>query len=382
MIRIALFFLISSLAIGCSSDPEKALNSDNVGGVDTGESADSGAIVDDTSDAGSDTSDASLGDDLGAADTGRDDAATVDAGVDADEADAQIPAAPIYVGTDDPYANGSLAVGRQEIAAGDGLPKDVLVFWPDEPGTYPLVVFQHGFSLRNSYYSTMLEQLTSHGFVVVAPQMYEPSFDSAPTAAEEAVEAEALYGWATAELDELLPVDVASNVLGLAGHSRGAKVVWLVLEAGFPAAVAAAGLDPVDGTGGPFGGEERVLAGGLTSTVPAHFIGAELSAELTFGMACAPEGDDHLAFYEASGSPAYWTFAEDYGHLDMLDDDTSGCGFFCTVCSEGPDDDNFRRFSAGQLVAFFRMTLQGVAAAESFLTDGATAPVTAQFMNK
>lgn len=284
----------------------------------------------------------------------------------------------VYQSSGDPYAEGPLTVLASDLLS----PVEAYGLAPAEPGTYPLVVFQHGFNLRNSYYNTLLGHIASHGFVVVAPQMYEPGFLGAPSTTDEATDAEALYDWAIANIATELGVDVATDRFALVGHSRGAKVLYLVLEGGYTGVTAAVGLDPVDGTGGPFGGEARVLEGGLAANVPNLFIGAELGTETVLGMACAPAGDNHEAFYNGAGSPSWWAFGEGYGHLDMLDDDTSGCGLTCTACVDGPDDGLFRQFSAGQITAFLRKQLQDDTTMDGYLTGVEPAPVTAQFMNK
>lgn len=368
-------FLIALALAACSSEP----SSDPVP-VTTSPDMPSMRDVGNEPDEGNDMRVA----DLGAPDvtTIPDTGTTVDAGTD-------MPAVPdaspnsLFVGAGDPYMMGPLGVTTTSVpSAANGPPVDVTVYAPDAAGSYAVVVFQHGFSLLADYYSTMLTHLASHGFVVVAPQMYTPAFFGNPTAAEEAADAQTLYGWVQTSLAGQIAVDVAPTALGLAGHSRGAKVLWLALEAGFGGAVAAAGLDPVDGTGGPFGGEARVLAGGLTANLPSLIVGTELGADLVLGQACAPSGDNHQAWYTAAPAPSYWVFAEGYGHLDMLDAQTPGCGITCTACVDGPTDGALRTFSAGQLVAFFRWQLQGDPSAETFLTDTSAAPLAAQAMNK
>ncbi len=288
----------------------------------------------------------------------------------------------VYVGTGDPYNVGTLAVATRTVPTSEsGAGVEFVLSQPTTPGLYPVIVLQHGFLLEDDYYTTLVEHVASHGFVVLAPQMYEPSFLAAPSVPEEAVDAVALYQWIATDLDALATVNVEPSLLGLAGHSRGGKVVWVALESGFAGATAVAGIDPVDSAGGFISNETRVTDGGLQANVPSLHIGAGLSIEAPFGMSCAPATDNYAVFYGAAPSPAYQAYAPDYGHLDMLDDDLTGCGFTCTACSSGPDA-AFRPFTAGQLVAFFRMTLQGDTTAETYLTDPNLAAITAEFMKK
>lgn len=46
-----------------------------------------------------------------------------------------------------------------------------MVAMPEDKGVYPVVQFQHGTSLRNTEYSTLISRIASWGFVVVAPQV-------------------------------------------------------------------------------------------------------------------------------------------------------------------------------------------------------------------
>jgi chlorophyllase len=285
---------------------------------------------------------------------------------------------PVYVGKGDPYSNGLLAIRRLSTAAceqGNIVP--LLILSPDAPGNYPVVVFQHGFITRNEAYSEILSHLASHGFVVVAPQMYEPGLAALlgqPTAADEALTAAQVLSWLTAGLPATLAYSPETSRLGLAGHSRGGKVAWLMLVANPSRVQAVAGVDPVDGTGGPFGNQARVVQGPFSFSLPTLVIGTGL------GGNCAPAGDNHEQFYAASRSPAWHVVIPDAGHADMLDEATaiSASG----VCPGGPDRAAVRRLTAGLLVAFFRGSLQGDASAYTYLTDVADAPMTIEVESK
>jgi chlorophyllase len=285
---------------------------------------------------------------------------------------------PVYVGKEDPYSSGPLAVRRLNIAAceqGNLVP--LLILAPDTPGNYPVVVFQHGFITRNEAYNEILSHLASHGFVVAAPQMYEPGLAALlgkPTAAEEALTAAQVLSWLPAGLPATLGYSPATNRLGLAGHSRGGKVAWLMLVADPSRAQAVAGVDPVDGTGGPFGNQARVVHGPFTFSPPALVIGTGLGGD------CAPAGDNHEQFYAASRSPAWHVVIPDAGHADMLDEVAAITA--SSVCPGGPDGAAARRLTAGLLVAFFRGSLQGDASAYAYLTDVTGAPMTIEVESK
>jgi len=275
-----------------------------------------------------------------------------------------------YRGTGDPYEPGPLTVRTVAIdRCQNGAPVPLLIHTPAQAGTYAVVVFQHGFMSRNTMYGEVLSHLASHGFVLVVPQMYEPGLGPLlghPTAAEESSWVTQVIEWVHVHLAENTGVDVRTDLLGLAGHSRGGKVAWLVLTADPTKAKAVAGIDPVDGTGGPLGNQARVVQGRFPFAIPSLVIGTGL------GGACAPAGDNHIQFYTACQSPAWHVVAPEYGHGDMLDEEWAAAS--AMVCASGADPAKMRRLTAGLLVAFFRGSLQGDEQAYRFLTDASNAP--------
>ncbi len=269
-----------------------------------------------------------------------------------------------------PYVAGEYQIGVSAIEteqSGAALQFDL--YAPTAIQTYPLIVFQHGFTMDASYYSDMLTHLASHGFVVVAPQMYKASsLIGLPKTAEEAASAAEFYAWLPEHLESFAGVDVDFEKVGLAGHSRGGKVIWLALDADRSLASAVAGVDPVDGTGGPFGGEARVIDGPFDFPFPTLVLGSGL------GGSCAPEGDNHVQFYEASAAPAWHVVVSDYGHNDFLNDSTPGC-LGCGICTNGPNRASMRRVTAGMLVAFFKHTLTDEPDWDILLQTSQAAPV-------
>ncbi|MGD8451811.1 MAG: dienelactone hydrolase family protein [Phycisphaerae bacterium] len=283
-----------------------------------------------------------------------------------------------YVGRGDPYAPGSLAVRTVNLdCCVIGVPVPLLIYAPETPGAYPIVVFFHGFLSRNVAYSEILRHVASHGFVVVAPQMYEPGLPALlgnPSAAEEADVAGELLEALPGRFDTLLGYAPAGDRVGLAGHSRGGKVAWLVLTADASRARAVAGVDLVDGTGGPLGNQARVVQGPFAFSLPALVIGTGLGGD------CAPVGDNHEQFYAASASPAWHIVVPDHGHGDMLDEDAAAAAG--VPCSTGPNRAAMRQLTAGLLTAFFRASLQGDATAYDYLTDTDAAPLAIEVESK
>jgi len=296
----------------------------------------------------------------------------------------------VYSSTGDPYSPGPLSVCSIRLdAQAEGNPVPLLIIAPESRGPYPVVVFQHGFMARNRAYSSLLAHVATHGFVVVAPQMYEPGLPvlfGSPTAQEEAAKAAELLQWLPTGLPAILGYSPHTARLGLAGHSRGAKVAWLVLTRAAAAAQAnddnasealpvgvdlpcraVAGVDPVDGRGGPRGNQARVVQGTFPFELPTLVIGCGLAGN------CAPAGDNHEQFYAASRAPAWHVVIPDAGHADMLDDGPALAASL--VCPSGPNRAAARQAMAGLLVTFFRASLQNQASAYAALTDPAAAPL-------
>lgn len=309
------------------------------------------------------------------------DAFVEDGDIDPPEEQEQSP--PLFQSSGNPYEPGALDITTSEITEA---PVAFMLIHPTIADAYPIIVFQHGFLMANDYYSQMLEHIASHGFVIVAPQMYAADMNpmGKPSAYEEAESALALYEWLPENLPGIVYPEMRVDILGLSGHSRGGKVLWAVLKERPMIAEAAAGVDPVDGTGGPLGGEERVIDGAFGYRFPTLVIGTGYGPEAlnAFSPACAPTGDNHEQFYAAAQPPAFHSIATNYGHNDMLNDDLSACGFVCTACKEGQTRPPMRAFTAGQLTAFFRHSLQQDETAIHYLLESRFYPIEASFEMK
>ena len=293
------------------------------------------------------------------------------------------PAAPVYVGNGDVFMPGALAVSRASVTVQPDNTR-LALWYPSDAGAYAVIVFQHGFLMDTAYYDSMLTRIASHGFIVAAPQMYAPGDNPVgkPTSGEEAANARVIWQGLDVTLAAALPagVEARTDRLGVAGHSRGAKVIWNNLIADPSLAMAAVGVDPVDGNG-VLGGDPAVLpSGGVNFSMPVLLIGAGLGPVQSgiFGPACAPAQDGYLSFYAASQSPVYELVATEYGHLDMLEDQPAGCGFVCSACEDGSGPrSSMRSATAGWTVALMRSALQGSDNAIGALTSPDLAPVSA-----
>ncbi|KAG4995687.1 hypothetical protein AAZX31_10G003300 [Glycine max] len=247
-------------------------------------------------------------------------------------------------------------------------PKSLLIATPLEGGDFPLLLFLHGYLLYNSFYSQLIQHVASHGFIVIAPQLYTVA---GPDTSDEIHSAAAITNWLSEGLCKFLPPNVRPNLskLALAGHSRGGKTAFalalrklnITTNLKFSALI---GVDPVDGMD-----KGKQTPPPVLTYVPNSFdfdmavmvIGSGLGEVKRNPLfpPCAPKGVNHENFFNECKKPAWYFVAKDYGHSDMLDDDTKGIRGKATncLCKNGESRKPMRRFVGGVIVAFLKAYL-------------------------
>jgi len=246
-------------------------------------------------------------------------------------------------------------------------PFPLLVATPLEgTGIFPVILFVHGYLLHNTFYSELFQHIASHGYIVVSPQLYSFAGSDANADCESTGE---VIKWlsSSATMSTLLPSGVGGDMtkLTIAGHSRGGKVAFGVAQRGAKIS-AVIGIDPVDGMSGDKQTEPRILTfkpNSITINAPVMVIGCGLSEQKKNALfpPCAPNGVNHRDFFAECRSPVWYFVAKDYGHLDMLDDDTKGFKGKLTycLCKNGNRREPMRSFVAGIIVAFLNSQLGG-----------------------
>ena len=115
-----------------------------------------------------------------------------------------------------------------------GAPSRTLVtsFWlPNEPGTYPLVVFAHGYAVTPDFYVPMLERWAAAGYVVAAPTY--PILSGIPGGASH-TDYEETFDDSSFVISQVLGLDrgdlvgarVDRDRIAAAGHSDGEVVAF------------------------------------------------------------------------------------------------------------------------------------------------------------
>jgi chlorophyllase len=264
---------------------------------------------------------------------------------------------------------GPLETVTVDLAEGEaGAPKPMRLHAPAVSGTYALVQFQHGFTADVRTYDAMLGHVASHGFVVVAPQMYPADGIplGKPKAAWEAEDAAEVVRWTAAHAAAVVGSADDGGPPALVGHSRGGKVAWLVSKSGAVPLRGLVGVDPVDGRGSALlAAQDEALPEPLSEGHPSLVIGMEL------GGGCAPEGDNHVHFYERAAAPTRHAVVAGHGHGDMLDLDVDSGG----LCLTGPDRRGALATVAGLATAQLRVFLQGDSTMGEVLARGEGAPL-------
>ncbi|KAJ1400757.1 Chlorophyllase [Sesbania bispinosa] len=274
-------------------------------------------------------------------------------------------------------------------------PKSLLIATPVEAGEFSLVLFLHGYLLYNSFYSQLIQHVASHGFIVIAPQnvymirirvlsiSVVPQNSSignsliilytvaGPDTSDEIHSAAAITNWLSEGLCKFLPPNVKPNFgkLALGGHSRGGKTAFalalrklnITTNLKFSALI---GVDPVDGMERGKQTPPPVLTyvpHSFDFDMAAMVIGSglgEMKRNPLFPP-CAPKGVNHEDFFNECNKPAWYFVAKDYGHADMLDDDTMGVrgkATYC-LCKNGESRKPMRKFVGGVIVAFLKAYL-------------------------
>lgn len=253
-------------------------------------------------------------------------------------------------------------------------PKPLLIGSPscsdDGGGEFPVLLMLHGYLLYSNFYSQLIMHVASHGFVVIAPQLYT----IAGTDSTDEINATgAFLDWASNSLRDVLPSNIRPNFhkLALSGHSRGGKVAFaLALEKVTKSHLkisALIGIDPADGMEKGNQTPPPVLTyipkSFQLDGMPALVIGSsfgEMKKNPLFPP-CAPKGVNHHDFYDESQNPAWYFVVNDHDHFDMLDDDTRGVrgkSTYC-LCKNGKVREPMRKFVGGIIVAFLDANLNG-----------------------
>jgi len=238
---------------------------------------------------------------------------------------------------------------------------------PKAEGTYPVVLFVSGFSgdAPASAYSDFVNQLTDHGFVVVAMDHLKfPNYPTQGQAFHDVMEWAGAGHLQEALQDAGLSATVDLDRVAVMGQSAGNHVVGQGLTDGCSLAKAMVMIDPVDGLD-PFGimhGEDLITPGQkLTFTIPSLLLDNELDPKGKNFLfpACAPANLGAPRWFDAAAGPVWNVNASSYGHVDCLDDLFIAAGKLVCPSNRKTDKKAYRAYLADTVALFLDGVLNG-----------------------
>lgn len=162
-------------------------------------------------------------------------------------------------------------------------------------------------------------------------------------------------------------VEAKLDTLVLAGHSKGGKTAFAIALGHAKTNFKFSALIGIDPVAGPSKCKicrtpPHILTGQAQSfnlNIPVVVIGTGLGPEKSncFSIPCAPEGVNHKEFFYECKPPCAHFVTKDYGHMDMLDDDSQTQGLresvLKCICKSGIGSKDFMRRTLGGLVVAF-----------------------------
>ncbi|CAI9107770.1 OLC1v1007208C1 [Oldenlandia corymbosa var. corymbosa] len=265
----------------------------------------------------------------------------------------------------------------------NGKTKPLFIVAPTEEGSFPVLLFLHGYMCANTVYTQLLQHIASHGFVIVAPQLYTSMFTKL---AQEIADVAAVTSWMSTELQSVLPeaVKIDLTKVGLVGHSRGGNAAFCLALGKAESSLhfsALMGIDPTAGYNTLFRTKPNILnyiPRSFDLEIPVGVIGTGLgSQQKNFLMPpCAPEGVNHAEFFNECKPPCCYFLAKEYGHMSILDDGAAKVG--ACFCKGGSQPKYLMRKGVGGIVVAFMKAYLKVDEADlvSVTNNPKAAPIT------
>lgn len=271
------------------------------------------------------------------------------------------------------FNNGIYKVATKSVSKSSGSTPNppLCIVYPTEKGTYPVILFLHGFSIPNTSYSDLFKFIASHGYIIVAPGQTLVGFLTSLcicSAVSEVEDAAETANWINENKGEnlqlVLPLDVFPDIenVALAGHSKGGKAAFALALGHATTSLkfkALIGLDPVAGPDNANRLEPKILnyiPQNFKMGMPVALIGTGLGDDGCCGCfpPAAPWGCNHPFFFNECKPPTCYFVAKDFGHMDMVNDWLVRLsGMFVCKTGNGSKVD-MRRACGGIFVAFLK----------------------------
>eukprot|EP00241_Pyramimonas_parkeae_P019601 CAMPEP_0114327088 /NCGR_PEP_ID=MMETSP0059-20121206/30107_1 /TAXON_ID=36894 /ORGANISM="Pyramimonas parkeae, Strain CCMP726" /LENGTH=308 /DNA_ID=CAMNT_0001456177 /DNA_START=145 /DNA_END=1071 /DNA_ORIENTATION=- len=254
-----------------------------------------------------------------------------------------------------------------------------LLLVPQDAGSYPAVIFNHGTSLMATDYKDLLSHVASHGYIVMAPQIYNPLAVVTTSVKTEQAKALATQVWVAQNISSCLPAGVSvdsSQGVFVAGHSRGGGVAYLTATERphtAPAVAGYIGVDPVD----------TKLCARETAHLQrgqAWFTGRASDRR---SLRAHLKAQTIAEFYSESTAPSWHVVADAAGHMDLLDDQLGWISRTAmNVCKQSKlQRSQVRPWLGGLIVAFLQDTVQRSSFSDPFVTGTSKQSHVETFLN-
>ncbi|KAL3359154.1 hypothetical protein AABB24_015959 [Solanum stoloniferum] len=267
----------------------------------------------------------------------------------------------IKMGASSIFEIGNETINTINVKSSSSLPCSLLVFSPTTKGSHPVLLFFHGFMLQPSWYKSLLQHISSHRCIIVAPQISLIN--------QEVKSVRKIAEWLINNLESVLPEKVQPDLekVAISGHSKGGNMAFAVaFDSSMPLKFSALlGIDPVAGASPSCLRPPYVLEyipRIFNQSIPVAVVGAGLSNQSTCCLlpSGAPNGVNHAEFFNESKPPCYYFLAKDYGHADMLEAEGIMAILIRILMKSGKGSkDSMIRAVGGIVVAFLKAYLEG-----------------------
>ncbi|XP_071175016.1 uncharacterized protein [Mytilus edulis] len=278
----------------------------------------------------------------------------------------------MYVDKGNPYTDQPLKVGELTITkTAQKSPLHTKVYFPQEAGTYPVVVFIGGLNgyILVELYETVLYRIASHGFIVFGIDYRFPAdnvqFEKENNLQQDISKFFDQYTWLQNYMSNKTVATIAWNTTGLVCHSSGCDVTLKMIKEKPKLFKSTVFLEPYS----------QDVKDKIDIKMPAFMYGTQLSEE---GNKCAIPGYDYNTFYDLWSCPKIVMNVADFGHCDILDPEPwAACRdvHHCKITTNTTKLPEYHEFVQGAVSSFLVNTLQNRTDALKYITQKLLIPL-------
>ncbi|KAK0059077.1 chlorophyllase-1 [Biomphalaria pfeifferi] len=260
----------------------------------------------------------------------------------------------------------------------DGIPLHSTVYFPKSTGLFSPILFIGGMYgwASSGYYSILLTELASRGYIVVGLDRYYPGqLDqlTSPVRSEgrqnESPSIELFFNttqWIKNHLSDQIVAQADWTRTSLLCHSAGCDDTLVMVNVSRTIAKASVFLDPMS--------FDALVLQPLNSKVKVLASMSQLSEEKP--MCCIP-GTDYRKIYDLMNCTKVRMQVKDFGHCDIMDDLLWDVCHSANACRTTNNTrlETYRTFAAGVIHGFLQWTIYGNTGMQKYVTNQAYMPL-------